>query len=89
VIARYRGAGAEEVVVKDGANPTLVWADGELQRFDCALNRVPVDTTGAGDSFNAAYLYGRASGLRVAEAVQAAQDLANHVISHQGAIVPL
>ena len=88
VIARYRGAGTGEVVVKDSANPTHVWADGGLQRFDCVLNPAPVDTTGAGDSFNAAYLYGRASGLPVADAVQGAQELARHVISHAGAIVP-
>ncbi|WP_345763299.1 sugar kinase [Diaminobutyricibacter sp. McL0608] len=88
VIERYGAAGADEVVVKDGSNPTHVWVDRDVQRFDCVA-RIPVDTTGAGDSFNAAYLYGRASGLPVTEAVQAAQKLASHVIGHPGAIVPV
>ena len=89
VIARYRDAGAREVVVKDGANPVHVWIGGELQRFEIVLNPNPVDTTGAGDSFNAAYLYGRATGLPIAEAVRAAQALAGHVIGHPGAVVPV
>ena len=88
VIGRYRAAGAEEIVVKDGSNPTHVWVDGDLQRFDCVA-RIPVDTTGAGDSFNAAFLLRRASGSPVTEAVLAAQELAARVIGHPGAIVPI
>lgn len=88
VIARYREAGVGEIVVKDGAAPTHVWADDTLESFPCTVNRAPVDTTGAGDSFNAAYLHARTTGESVATAVKAAQDLAAHVIEHRGAIVP-
>jgi 2-dehydro-3-deoxygluconokinase len=89
VIARYRAAGADEVVVKDGAEPTHVWTEGGLQRFDCDVHPAPLDTTGAGDSFNAAYLFARVSGRPVPEAVRAAQALAAYVIGHPGAIVPV
>src|SRR5262245_3028229 len=49
---------------------------------------VPVDTTAAGDSFNAAYIAARMSGQGPADAAAAAHRLAAQVIRHRGALMP-
>jgi len=43
------------VVVKDGANGSLAWKDGRIVHCP-ALKVEPLDTTGAGDCFNAGFL---------------------------------
>jgi sugar/nucleoside kinase (ribokinase family) len=43
------------LVIKDGANGAYVW-QGEQSWHDPALDVTPVDTTGAGDVFNAGFL---------------------------------
>jgi 2-dehydro-3-deoxygluconokinase len=48
----------------------------------------PVDTTAAGDAFNAAYLTARLAGHPPAEAARAGHLLAGAVIRHRGAIMP-
>jgi 2-dehydro-3-deoxygluconokinase len=47
-----------------------------------------VDTTGAGDSFNAGYLATRLGGGSAADAVAAGRRLAAAVVQHTGAIIP-
>jgi len=49
---------------------------------------VPIDTTAAGDSFNAAYLAARLSGEAPVSAASSAHRLAGEVIRHPGAIMP-
>lgn len=82
---RLTAAGVAEVVVKCGAKGALI-APGDLIRTDAIL--VPVDTTAAGDSFNAAYLAARLSGQTRAEAAAAGNRLAGRVIAHPGALIP-
>ena len=48
-----------------------------------------VDTTAAGDSFAAAYLAARATGLNPKAAAESGHRLARIVIMHRGAIVPI
>ena len=47
-----------------------------------------IDTTAAGDSFNAAYLSGRLAGHAPALAADFGNRLAGSVIAHRGAIIP-
>ena len=48
----------------------------------------PVDTTAAGDSFNAGYLSARLQGKDVESACKAGHALASKVIQFRGAILP-
>jgi 2-dehydro-3-deoxygluconokinase len=85
---RLRSYGVAEVVVKNGPNPALV--DLSSTQAKIAVPKVvkPVDTTAAGDAFNAAYLAGRLKGQEPAAAALAAHALAAQVIRHRGAIIP-
>jgi len=48
-----------------------------------------VDTTSAGDSFNAGYLASRISGNKPSSAALAGHQLVSIVIQHRGAIIPV
>jgi len=89
VIERTRALGVREIVVKCGAEPCLVWADGALH--EVAPQPVPdvIDTTAAGDSFGAAYMAARLSGRDPQAAARAGHRLAGAVIRVRGAIIPL
>lgn len=81
---RLTGAGVGEVVVKCGPDGALV-APG--CRIAAAPDPAPVDTTAAGDSFNAAYLVARLHGAAPAAAAAAGNRLAGAVIRHPGALI--
>jgi len=86
-MARYAGLGVPEIVVKDGTRPTLYLAEGKSGMASVAPVTRPVDTTGAGDSFNGAYLAARLSGVRQDMAVRQAQRVSACVVGHRGALV--
>lgn len=89
-VARLRQFGMGEIVLKLGSEGSVVWS-----RDAPTLTRVPpakvaniVDTTAAGDSFNAGYLYGRLTGKDPAASADLAGRLAAAKIQHPGAIMP-
>jgi 2-dehydro-3-deoxygluconokinase len=86
-VERSRGYGVGEVVVKCGADPCMVWADGQLHEVAPEPVKDVVDTTAAGDSFGAAYMAARLSGQDPAAAARAGHRLAGTVIRHRGAII--
>lgn len=87
VVDRHRAAGVREIVVKAGPEPVTSWADGRLAEHPGPRVESPVDTTGAGDAFDAGYLHARLGGEGVAESVAAGRRLAATVLRHRGAIV--
>jgi 2-dehydro-3-deoxygluconokinase len=88
VAERYLSWGAEEVVVKNGAEPAYVASREASGWVAPKPGAVSVDPTGAGDSFNGAYLAARAEGASPMDAAEAAHALAAKVIGHRGALVP-
>jgi 2-dehydro-3-deoxygluconokinase len=87
-VERLQAFGIPEIVVKNGRNSAGVAAGGRSEFGAVAEVVGPVDSTAAGDSFNAAYIAARLSGKRPAEAAAAAHSLAAKVIRHRGALMP-
>lgn len=86
VVDFYRALGVREVVVKlPGAQAVAVNDHDSAHRQ--SLFRGPViDTTGAGDAFNAGYLNSRYRNQSLGDALAAAHSLAAQVIAVRGAI---
>jgi 2-dehydro-3-deoxygluconokinase len=87
-IERLQSFGIGEIVVKNGPNSALVVAGGHREFIAVPSVVMPVDTTAAGDSFNAGYMAARLLGTDPGEAAVAGHNLAAEVIQHRGAIVP-
>jgi len=88
-IARYKGLGAANVVVKDGEKGvTLAFGDAALRHVPATPVARVVDTTSAGDSFNGAFVARLVAGAQPAEAAAFAASVAAGVIGHHGALVP-
>lgn len=86
-LALYRRAGCEEVVLK--GDDLVAHASIGSQCWSRRAREVAaVDTTGAGDAFNAGYLVARLSGAEPGDALEQAQCLAAQVVRHRGAILP-
>ncbi|MGU3494461.1 sugar kinase [Xanthobacteraceae bacterium A53D] len=87
-IARITTFGVNEVVVKNGPGGAHVHAEGQTIFVPVEREIQPVDTTGAGDSFNAGYMAARLKGESPEAAARAGHALAGTVILHRGAIIP-
>ncbi|MEO6092062.1 MAG: sugar kinase [Novosphingobium sp.] len=85
VAAHWIGLGCGETLVKLGAEGCRL-PDGTTVAPERTL--APVDTSGAGDAFNAGYLGARLSGADVTEAARAGHALAGWTIMRPGAIPP-
>ncbi len=85
---RMGSLGVSEVVVKEGAKGCLVVQNGKEVFVPSEAAITPVDTTAAGDSFNAGYLAARLKGLETAQSARVGHRLAATVICHKGAIIP-
>jgi 2-dehydro-3-deoxygluconokinase len=87
-VERMQAFGIGEVVVKNGPNSALVAAGGHQEHIPVPEVVNPVDTTAAGDSFNAGYMAARLAGDNPAAAAAAGHKLAAQKVRHRGAIMP-
>jgi 2-dehydro-3-deoxygluconokinase len=85
--AEWAARGCEVVARAEDHGVTVRSADTALELAADPPVRA-LDTTGAGDAFNAGYLAARLAGREPREAVRTARRLTNVVIQHVGAIVP-
>ncbi len=87
-VERLQAFGIAEIVVKNGPNSALIASGGRQEFIPVEEVVKPVDTTAAGDSFNAGYMAARLSGENPATAAAAGHRLAAEKIRHRGAIMP-
>lgn len=85
--ARYATRQDQVVIVKNGPGEVCVSADGQVRTLATAPIADPVDTTGAGDSFNGAFLAAYLTSSDLDGAIRAAQATAGEVIRHHGALI--
>lgn len=86
-VARYLALGAGQVVVKNGGGPIRFGGHDGVGIVTDLEPETPVDSTAAGDSFNAGYLSAWLSGAECAAAIAAGHALSRRVIRHRGALV--
>jgi 2-dehydro-3-deoxygluconokinase len=87
-VERLQAFGIGEIVVKNGQQSALLATGGHREFIPVPEVVQPVDTTAAGDSFNAGYIAARLAGDNPAVAAAAAHRLAAEKIRHRGAIMP-
>lgn len=87
-LKRLHNSGVKQAVVKMGANGNLYSVQGqpEVTVPACPVDKV-IDTTSAGDAFNAGFMAGVLAGKSAEESSQQGHQLASVVIQHKGAII--
>ena len=89
VIAELESLYVPEMIIKNGAQGLKVYVEGQCTEL--AIDRVSdvIDTSGAGDSFNAGYLACRMRNVSPIKAARFAATVSAMVIRSSGAIPPL
>ncbi|WP_316190032.1 MULTISPECIES: sugar kinase [unclassified Bradyrhizobium] len=85
---RLKAIGVSEIVVKRGPLGCLIHAGGKRTEVPPHQVVQPIDTTAAGDSFNAGYLAARINGASPGDAAHTGHRLAAAVIMAPGAVIP-
>ncbi|MEJ6388753.1 sugar kinase [Gymnodinialimonas ulvae] len=86
---RYLAAGAGSVVVKNASDTLHFVHNGHTGQATPRPAEVVVDTTSAGDSFNAGLLAGLSRHASINDAIALGCDVARQVIGQKGALVAL
>lgn len=84
---RLIAQGAREFALTDGEAGCWVY-DGALRHLRQTGRVIALDTSGAGDSFNGAYLAARLAGESPGQSAEKGMHLAAQVVTHMGAIMP-
>lgn len=82
-------AGLGEVVIKNGPESCTLVSKRTINQVSIAPSKLVVDTTGAGDTFNGAYMGARFSGFEPELAVRFAAQAAAKVIAVRGGVLPV
>jgi 2-dehydro-3-deoxygluconokinase len=85
-LERLHAAGVGEVAVKLGPRGACASWSGTVEHVPAVEDVDVVDSTGAGDAFNAAYLHARITGHDPSAAAAAGNALAAATLGHRGAI---
>lgn len=85
IAARWHTAGCPEVAVKAGAEGCYYSGPGQSRTLSAPIVAA-IDTSGAGDAFNAGYLCAIVSGVDTSTAIEMAQALACETVQHLGAL---
>jgi ribokinase len=79
-----KGWGAKEIIVKQGAAGSSFLYQHNLINIPAFATRNIVDTTGAGDSFNAAFIYGMIQNGSIPRSIQIANLVASYTVQNRG-----
>lgn len=87
----WHDRGVQTVILKCGPRGALIYEKGVADHKEVPVEvcENPVDTTGAGDSFNAAFIASLSRGADLETAVEKGNSLASQVIRFNGAIIPI
>ena len=88
-VRRYMDAGAGRVIVKNGSGSVVFVKDEAWGEVSVEPVTDLIDTTAAGDSFNAGFLAGYANGSTTQSSIAFACKLARAVVQQRGALVPI
>ncbi|MBN1592160.1 MAG: sugar kinase [Candidatus Coatesbacteria bacterium] len=83
------GMGVRFVAIKQGERGCLIASSDGVMQLRPELDVTVVDTTGAGDAFNGAFIHGIAHGLSAREAARLGLTMASLKIRGRGAILSL
>lgn len=88
-VARYADAGVETIIVKNGPGAVHFRSGDKVGTATIPVVADVVDTTAAGDSFNAGFLAALDQGRSIEESIIAGSHVAGQVIQGKGALVPV
>ena len=86
-VERYKNTGINELVLKRGADETIIISNQQELRVSVTPVNNIIDTTGAGDTFNAGYLAARLNGASEIDAAKQGNRCAGIIIRYRGGVI--
>ena len=82
--AKFLNQFSNEIIITSGSDGAYVYHDNTLTHSSCD-EVIPVDLTGAGDMFLAAYLLSKAKSKSISESIKFANKCSGKIIQNYGA----